>query len=172
MKHTQKLLVCLLAALALAVLAGCSMLLGGTVQVDTEQAKTLMKEIDPALTYNETLEEGARRLADWMVEDSTTLSVRSGLLARCVALTADSGNMTDTNVNDFISDSSTWIVIPQSVTIGLEMDNQSLAFSGYLYAPTQSDAARALSSFAEGNSQMGAVFIEYGGENYVVALFM
>ena len=40
MKHARKWLACLLAgALALAVLAGCSALMGGTVQKDTEQAK-------------------------------------------------------------------------------------------------------------------------------------
>ena len=47
MKHARKWLACLLAgALALAVLAGCSALMGGTVQKDTEQAKALMKEVD------------------------------------------------------------------------------------------------------------------------------
>ena len=35
-----------LLSLALAVLAGCSALMGGTVQKDTEQAKALMKEVD------------------------------------------------------------------------------------------------------------------------------
>ena len=173
MKHAKKLLACLLAgALALAVLAGCSTLLGGTVLASTPQAKALMQEIDPALTYSDDLEEAARRLADWMVEDATMLGTQSGLLVRRVALTADSGNMTDTNVNDFISDSSAWVIIPQNVTVGLEMDNQSRAFTGYLYAPTRSAGAKALASFAAGNSQMGAVFIEYGGETYVVALFL
>lgn len=52
MKHARKWLACLLAgALALAVLTGCSALMGGTVQKDTEQAKALMKEVDPGLTY-------------------------------------------------------------------------------------------------------------------------
>ena len=48
MKHARKWLACLLAgALALAVLTGCSALMGGTVQKDTEQAKALMKEVAP-----------------------------------------------------------------------------------------------------------------------------
>lgn len=60
MKHARKWLACLLAgALALAVLAGCSALMGGTVQEDTEQAKALMKEVDPSLTYNTDLEDAA-----------------------------------------------------------------------------------------------------------------
>ena len=49
MKHARKWLACLLAgALALAVLTGCSALMGGTVQKDTEQAKALMKEVGPS----------------------------------------------------------------------------------------------------------------------------
>ena len=75
MKHARKWLACLLAgALALAVLAGCSALMDGTVQKDTEQAKDLMKEVDPSLTYNTDLEDAASRLADWLVEDSTQLT--------------------------------------------------------------------------------------------------
>lgn len=74
MKHARKWLACLLAgALALAVLAGCSALMDGTVQKDTEQAKALMKEVDSSLTYNTDLEDAASRLADWLVEDSTQL---------------------------------------------------------------------------------------------------
>ena len=62
MKHARKWLACLLAgALALAVLTGCSALMGGTVQKDTEQAKALMKEVDPSLTYNTDLEDAASR---------------------------------------------------------------------------------------------------------------
>lgn len=81
MKHARKWLACLLAgALALAVLTGCSALMDGTVQKDTEQAKALMKEVDSSLTYNTDLEDAASRLADWLVEDSTQLTTQSGLL--------------------------------------------------------------------------------------------
>ena len=58
-----------------------------------------------------------------------------------------------------------------NVTIGLVLDNQSRAFTGYLYAPAAGQAARSLSRCAAGCSRMGAVFIQYGGETYVVALF-
>ena len=94
---------------------------------------------------------------------------------RKVELTADSGNMTDTNVNVFIDHSSIssniWVNIPGNVTIGLVLDNQSRAFTGYLYAPPLSEAGSALRSYAAGRTQMGAVLIEYGGETYVVAMF-
>ena len=176
MKHARKWLACLLAgALALAVLAGCSALMGGTVQKDTEQAKALMKEVDPSLTYNTDLEDAASRLADWLVEDSTQLTTQSGLLTRKVPMTTGSGAMLDTNVYDFIDHSSIssniWVNIPSSVTIGLVLDNQSRAFTGYLYAPAAGQAARSLSRCAAGCSRMGAAFIQYGGETYVVALF-
>ena len=111
MKHARKWLACLLAgALALAVLAGCSALMDGTVQKDTEQAKALMKEVDPSLTYNTDLEDAASRLADWLVEDSTQLTTQSGLLTRKVPMTTGSGAMLDKNVYDFIDHSTSFSV--------------------------------------------------------------
>ena len=176
MKYAKKALTALAAAaLALAVLAGCSGVLAGTVHEDTEQATALMKKIDTGLTYSTELENTASRLADWLVEDPNQLGTQSGLFARKVTLTADSGNMTDTNVRDFIDHSSMqsgiWVSIPADVKVGLALDNQSRAFTGYLYAPAAGSAARSLGSYAAGSSRMGAVFVEYGGETYVVALF-
>ena len=115
MKHARKWLACLLAgALALAVLAGCSALMDGTVQKDTEQAKALMKEVDPSLTYNTDLEDAASRLADWLVEDSTQLTTQSGLLTRKVPMTTGSGAMLDTNVYDFIDHSTSFLFLPRA----------------------------------------------------------
>ena len=158
MKHARKWLACLLAGvLALAVLAGCSALMGGTVQKDTEQAKALM-------------EDAASRLADWLVEDSTQLTTQSGLLTRKVPMTTGSGAMLDTNVYDFIDHSTSFLFLPRGVVIGLAMNNE-WGFTGYLYAPPLSEAGSALRSYAAGCTRMGAVFIEYGGETYVVAMF-
>lgn len=127
MKHARKWLACLLAGvLALAVLAGCSALMGGTVQKDTEQAKALMKEVDPSLTYNTDLEDAASRLADWLVEDSTQLTTQSGLLTRKVPMTTGSGAMLDTNVYDFIDHSTSFLFLPRGVVIGLAMNNEWL----------------------------------------------
>ena len=70
MKHTRMILTALMAAaLALAVLAGCSSVLAGTVHEDTEQAAALMKEIDTGLTYSTELEAAASHLAEWLVEE-------------------------------------------------------------------------------------------------------
>ena len=157
MKHTRMILTALMAAaLALAVLAGCSSVLAGTVHEDTEQAAALMKEIDTGLAYSTELEAAASRLAEWLVEEPGQLGTQSGQLARKVELTADSGNMTDKNLNEFIDHSSIssniWVNIPNNVTIGLVLDNQSRAFTGYLYAPAAGQAARSLSRCAAGCS--------------------
>lgn len=171
MKHARKWLACLLAGvLALAVLAGCSALMDGTVQKDTEQAKALMKEVDSSLTYSTDLEDAASRLADWLVEDSTQLTTQSGLLTRKVPMTTGSGAMLDKNVYEFIDHSTSFLFLPRDVVIGLAMNNE-WGFTGYLYAPPLSEAGSALRSYAAGCTQMGAVFIEYGGETYVVAMF-
>ena len=171
MKHTRMILTALMAAaLALAVLAGCSSVLAGTVHEDTEQAAALMKEIDTGLAYSTELEDAASRLADWLVEDSTQLTTQSGLLTRKVPMTTGSGAMLDTNVYDFIDHSTSFLFLPRGVVIGLAMNNE-WGFTGYLYAPPLSEAGSALRSYAAGCKQMGAVFIEYGGETYVVAMF-
>ena len=43
---------------------------------------------------------------------------------------------------------------------------------GCVYAPAAEGAALTLRDMAAGCSRMGAVFIQYNGETYVVALFM
>ena len=171
MKHARKWLACLLAgALALAVLTGCSALMGGTVQKDTEQAKALMKKVGPSLTYSTDLEDAASRLAEWLVEEPGQLGTQSGLLTRKVPMTTGSGAMLATNVYEFIDCSTSFLFLPRDVVIGLAMNNE-WGFTGYLYAPPLSEAGSALCSYAAGRTQMGAVFIEYGGETYVVAMF-
>ena len=162
MKHARKWLACLLAgALALAVLAGCSALMGGTVQKDTEQAKALMKEVDSSLTYNTDLEDAASRLADWLVEDSTQLTTQSGLLTRKVPMTTGSGAMLDTNVYDFIDHSTSFLFLPRGVVIGLAMNNE-WGFTGFL--PCNACSARVMvrasisSDFTEDTAPVSELF--------------
>ena len=85
-------------------------------------------------------------------------------------MTTGSGAMLDTNVYDFIDHSTSFLFLPRGVVIGLAMNNE-WGFTGYLYAPPLSEAGSALRSYAAGRTRMGAVFIEYGGETYVVAMF-
>ncbi len=174
MKHVKSVLAGLLAGvLALAVLAGCSLSFA-TVQTDADAAKELMKQIDPGLQYDTTLEYAAQRLAEWMTEEPLQLSTSEGQFVRRVQLDANSGNMTSTTVNDFIDRSTEGrLYLPLTVKIGLTMNNEGNPYydPGRLYAPAAEDAAQALQDAASGCSRMGAVFIQYNGADYVVALF-
>ena len=57
------------------------------------------------------------------------------------------------------------------VAIAMTKDNSGWS-TGYIFVPSRSGAADALREYAAGHSEMGAVFIQYGGETYVVALFL
>lgn len=173
MKLWKKGLACLLAAaFTLAVLTGCSGLLNlATVQTDAAAAAELMAQIDGSLQYSSRLEDQAERLADWLTEQPMQMGTSAGQFVRRVQLDANSGNMTAATVNEFLDDSGAWLFLDADTVIGLTMDNQSSAFTGYLYAPSLNDAAALLNTDAAGCTQMGAVFIEYSGETYVVALF-
>ena len=178
MKHAKRLLACLLAGvLTLAVFTGCSGFLNfATVQTSTDDAKALMNAIDPALEYDDRLEYAAQRLADWMAQEPLQLGTENGQFLRRVPLTADSGNMAPgITVNEFIDRSTDGLLyLSSNVKIGMTMNNEGNPYydPGRLYAPAMTDAAQTLSSYAEGCSKMGAVFIQYNGETYVVALFL
>lgn len=172
MKHAKRFLAALLAGvLALAAFTGCSGLLNfATVQVNTEEAQALMKQVSPALQY------AAERIAQWMTEEVTNLTTADGQLVRKVQLDPGTGNMNPgISVNEFISDSTNGsLYLSSNVKIALTMDNSGNPYydPGRLYAPAAQDAVEALRSEAEGCSRMGAVFIEYSGGTYVVALFL
>lgn len=176
MKHAKRFLAALLAGvLALAAFTGCSGLLNfATVQVNTEEAQALMKQVSPALQYDTQLEYAAERIAQWMTEEVTNLTTADGQLVRKVQLDPGTGNMNPgISVNEFISDSTNGsLYLSSNVKIALTMDNSGNPYydPGRLYAPAAQDAVEALRSEAEGCSRMGAVFIEYSGGTYVVAL--
>lgn len=95
MKHAKRFLAALLAGvLALAAFTGCSGLLNfATVQVNTEEAQALMKQVSPALQYDTQLEYAAERIAQWMTEEVTNLTTADGQLVRKVQLDPGTGNM-------------------------------------------------------------------------------
>lgn len=169
MKHAKRFLAALLAGvLALAAFTGCSGLLNfATVQVNTEEAQALMKQVSPALQYDTQLEYAAERIAQWMTEEVTNLTTADGQLVRKVQLDPGTGNMNPgISVNEFISDSTNGsLYLSSNVKIALTMDNSGNPYydPGRLYAPAAQDAVEALRSEAEGCSRMGAVFIEYSG---------
>ena len=171
MKLWKKGLACLLtAALTLAVLTGCSGLgMIGTVQEDTDAAKALMQQVDSALQYDDQLEYAAQRIADWLIGEPMQLGASEGQLVRNVPLSANDTMVSDT-VNDFIADAGgPWVA--NTVSMGMTKDNSGWA-TGYIYIPNQTDAVQALQQAAAGHAKMGAVYIQYGGETYVVALFL
>lgn len=176
MKHAKTLLAALLASvLVLAALTGCSGLLQiATVQSDRSSAQALMKEIGTGLTYDTGLESDALALANWLAEEPSLLGTSDGWLMRKVAMDPNTGNMTPTSINDFIAASSELMVnIPESCTIGMRMycDGNPYYDPGRLYAPAAQGAAKTLADYASGCSRMGAVYLEYGGTAYVVAVF-
>ena len=171
MRNWKKRLACLLAGvLALAVFTGCSALGGliATVKTSPDEAKALMKEIDPDLKYNDMLEYAAQRVADWLVAEPAALSVSEDRLVRRIPLSANDTMISDT-VNDFIADAGgPWL--SNNVTIAMTKDNSGWA-TGYIYIPSQNGAAEALRSYAQDCSEMGAAFIQCGEETYLVVLF-
>lgn len=175
MKQVKTVLTGLLAGvLALAVFAGCSLSFA-TVQTDPDAAKELMKQVDPELEYDDDLEYAAQRLAEWITEEPLKLIAQNGQLVRSVPLDADSGNMTADTVNDFIDRSTNGLLyLPLTVKIAMTMNNEGNPYydPGRLYVPAAADAAQTLRSYADGCTKMGAVYIQYNGETYVVALFL
>ena len=135
-----------------------------------------LKRVSPALQYDTQLEYAAERIAQWMTEEVTNLTTADGQLVRKVQLDPGTGNMNPgISVNEFISDSTNGsLYLSSNVKIALTMDNSGNPYydPGRLYAPAAQDAVEALRSEAEGCSRMGAVFIEYSGGTYVVALFL
>lgn len=83
--------------------------------------------------------------------------------------------MTATTINEFIDLSTSGrLYLPLTVKIGMTMNNDGNPYydPGCVYAPAAEGAALTLRDMAAGCSRMGAVFIQYNGETYVVALFM
>lgn len=172
MKHWKNLLVCLLAGvLALGVLTACSGLGSVNTGTDAEKAAELAQQLGVAHTQE--LDNTAKAVAEWFVQEPDSLQVSGLDLVYTVALDAD-GNMGFTDdLNVFLYWSGCYGV-PEDVTVALLLDD-SAAMTAWLYAPQaapQADSAAAkLLDDAAGHSEMGAAFIDYNGTAYVVAVF-
>lgn len=168
MKHWKNLLVCLLAGvLALGVLTACSGLGSVNTGTDAEKAAELAQQLGVA--YAPELDNTAKAVAEWFVQEPDSLRVSGLDLVYTVALDAD-GNMGYTdNLNHFLFWSGCYGV-PKDVTVALLLDD-SAAMTAWLYAPQADSAAAELLDDAAGHSEMGAAFIDYNGTAYVVAVF-
>ena len=139
MKHWKNLLACLLAGvLALGVLTACSGLGSVNTGTDAEKAAELAQQLGVAHTQE--LDNTAKAVAEWFVQEPDSLRVSGLDLVYTVALDAD-GNMGYTdNLNHFLYWSGCYGV-PDDVTVALLLDD-STAMTARLYAP-QADSAAA-----------------------------
>lgn len=168
MKHWKNLLACLLAGvLALGVLTACSGFGSVNTGTDAEKAAELAQQLGVAHTQE--LDNTAKAVAEWFVQEPDSLRVSGLDLVYTVALDAD-GNMGYTDdLNDFLYWSGCYGV-PDDVTVALLLDD-STAMTARLYAPQADSAAAKLLDDAAGHSELGAAFIDYNGTAYVVAVF-
>lgn len=167
MKHWKNLLVCLLAGvLALGVLTACSGLGSVNTGTDAEKAAELAQQLGVAHTQE--LDNTAKAVAEWFVQEPDSLRVSGLDLVYTVALDADSNMSHTDDLNAFLYWSGC-DGVPEDVTVALPLD--STAMTAWLYAPQADSAAAELLKDAAGHSEMGAAFIDYNGTAYVVAVF-
>lgn len=168
MKHWKNLLACLLAGvLALGVLTACSGLGSVNTGTDAEKAAELAQQLGVAHTQE--LDNTAKAVAEWFVQEPDSLRVSGLDLVYTVALDADSNMSHTDDLNAFLYWSGCYGV-PEDVTVALLLDD-SAAMTAWLYAPQADSAAAELLDDAAGHSEMGAAFIDYNGTAYVVAVF-
>ena len=159
---------CLLAGvLALGVLTACSGLGSVNTGTDAEKAAELAQQLGVAHTQE--LDNTAKAVAEWFVQEPDSLRVSGLDLVYTVALDADSNMGYTDDLNDFLFWSGCYGV-PDDVTVALLLDD-STAMTARLYAPQADSAAAELLDDAAGHSELGAAFIDYNGTAYVVAVF-
>lgn len=139
MKHWKNLLVCLLAGvLALGVLTACSGLGSVNTGTDAEKAAELAQQLGVAHTQE--LDNTAKAVAEWFVQEPDSLRVSGLDLVYTVALDADNNMSHTDDLNAFLYWSGCYGV-PDDVTVALLLDD-STAMTAQLYAP-QADSAAA-----------------------------
>lgn len=134
---------------------------------DAEKAAELAQQLGVA--YAPELDNTAKAVAEWFVQEPDSLRVSGLDLVYTVALDADSNMGYTNNLNKFLYWSGCYGV-PEDVTVALLLDD-STAMTAQLYAPQADSAAAELLEDAAGHSELGAAFIDYNGTAYVVAVF-
>ena len=153
--------------LALGVLTACSGLGSVNTGTDAEKAAELAQQLGVAHTQE--LDNTAKAVAEWFVQEPDSLRVSGLDLVYTVALDADSNMGYTGDLNKFLYWSGCYGV-PEDVTVALLLDD-STAMTAQLYAPQADSAAAELLEDAAGHSELGAAFIDYNGTAYVVAVF-
>ena len=134
---------------------------------DAEKAAELAQQLGVAHTQE--LDNTAKAVAEWFVQEPDSLRVSGLDLVYTVALDADSNMGYTGDLNKFLYWSGCYGV-PEDVTVALLLDD-STAMTAQLYAPQADSAAAELLEDAAGHSELGAAFIDYNGTAYVVAVF-
>ena len=132
-----------------------------------EKAAELAQQLGVAHTQE--LDNTAKAVAEWFVQEPDSLRVSGLDLVYTVALDADNNMSHTDDLNDFLYWSGCYGV-PEDVTVALLL-NDSTAMTAQLYAPQADSAAAELLDDAAGHSELGAAFIDYNGTAYVVAVF-
>lgn len=149
MKHWKNLLVCLLAGvLALGVLTACSGLGSVNTGTDAEKAAELAQQLGVAHTQE--LDNTAKAVAEWFVQEPDSLRVSGLDLVYTVALNADNNMSHTDDLNAFLYWSGCYGV-PDDVTVALLLDD-STAMTARLYAPQADSAAAELLDDAAGHT--------------------
>lgn len=139
MKHWKNLLVCLLAGvLALGVLTACSGLGSVNTGTDAEKAAELAQQL--GVVHTQELDNTAKAVAEWFVQEPDSLRVSGLDLVYTVALDADSNMGHTDDLNAFLYWSGCYDV-PNDVTVALLLDD-STAMTAQLYAPQADSAAQ------------------------------
>ena len=153
--------------LALGVLTACSGLGSVNTGTDAEKAAELAQQLGVAHTQE--LDNTAKAVAEWFVQEPDSLRVSGLDLVYTVALDADNNMSHTDDLNAFLYWSGCYGV-PDDVTVALLLDD-STAMTAQLYAPQADSAAAELLEDAAGHRELGAAFIDYNGTAYVVAVF-
>ena len=123
MKHWKNLLVCLLAGvLALGVLTACSGLGSVNTGTDAEKAAELAQQLGVAHTQE--LDNTAKAVAEWFVQEPDSLRVSGLDLVYTVALDADNNMSHTDDLNKFLYWSGCYGV-PDDVTVALLLDDST-----------------------------------------------
>ena len=158
---------CLAGVLALGMLTACSGLGSVNTGTDAEKAAELAQQL--GVVHTQELDNTAKAVAEWFVQEPDSLRVSGLDLVYTVALDADNNMSHTDDLNAFLYWSGCYGV-PEDVTVALLLDD-STAMTAQLYAPQADSAAAELLDDAAGHSELGAAFIDYNGTAYVVAVF-
>ena len=179
MKNWKKGLACLLAGvMVLALLTGCEgglnlgVSLRGTGLVTEAKCQALAKDLGEELTYSEDLSYEAKRVADFLVNNTAELKEDATQLVRITA--ADAVKITAMEKGQLFDALLAYDCI-------LDWDDYGFGISyeyedgfnptAYFYVPKEGIVTKEMQAAAAGKTEIGAAYIMTSNGTYVVAMF-